>query len=162
MYLCITCITKKNMRQVKVSQLGLDVRVSWEIFKTPKDQSTPQINFFRVSRSGMAFPGGSVVKNPPANARNAGDARLGWSPGEGNGNQLQYSCPENARDREAWWATIQGVAKSWTWPNNWACARSGIWARAGLRDARYVTALLHLHFFLKFSMSCELLFPQKM
>ena len=65
------------MRRVKVSQLGLDVRVSWEIFKTPKDQSTPQINFFRVSRSGMAFPGGSVVKNPPANARNAGDARLG-------------------------------------------------------------------------------------
>ena len=47
------------------------------------------------------FPGGSVVKNPPANA---GDVGLipgsGKSPGEGNGSPLQYSCPENSMDRE--------------------------------------------------------------
>ena len=36
------------------------------------------------------------------------------SPGEGNGNPLQYSCLENAMDRGAWWATVQGVAKSQT------------------------------------------------
>ena len=38
---------------------------------------------------------------------------LGWedSPGEGNGNPLQYSCLENPMDRGAWWATVQGVAK---------------------------------------------------
>ena len=48
MYLCITCIIKKSMRRVKVSQLGLDVRVTWEIYKTPKDQGTPQINFFSL------------------------------------------------------------------------------------------------------------------
>ena len=37
------------------------------------------------------------------------------SPGEGNGNPLQYSCLENSIDREAWRATVHGVAKSWTW-----------------------------------------------
>ena len=38
----------------------------------------------------------------------------GRSPGEGNGNPLQYSCLENPMDREAWWATVHGVAKSQT------------------------------------------------
>ena len=36
-------------------------------------------------------------------------------PGEGDGNPLQYSCLENPMDRGAWWATVHGVAKSWTW-----------------------------------------------
>ena len=59
-----------------------------------------------------------VVKNPPANAGDVRDA--GWipgfgrSPGEGNGNPLQYSCLENPVDRRAWWATVHGVAKSQT------------------------------------------------
>ena len=57
-----------------------------------------------------------MVKNPPANARDAGDAGLipgsGRSPGEGNGNPFQYSCLENAMDRGAWQATIHGVAES--------------------------------------------------
>ena len=35
--------------------------------------------------------------------------------GEGNGNPLQYSCLENPMDGGAWWAAVQGVAKSWTW-----------------------------------------------
>ena len=38
----------------------------------------------------------------------------GRSPGEGNGNPLQCSCLENSMDRGAWWATVYGVAKSWT------------------------------------------------
>ena len=58
-----------------------------------------------------------VVKNLPANAR-AGDTvsipGSGRSPGEGNGNPLQYSCLENPMGREAWWATVHGVTKSWT------------------------------------------------
>ena len=39
---------------------------------------------------------------------------LGRSPGEGKGYPLQYSCLENPMDREAWWATVHGVAKSRT------------------------------------------------
>ena len=58
------------------------------------------------------FPGGSAVKNPPANT---GDVSLipgsGRSPGEGNGNSLQYSCLGNPMDRRAWWATVNEVAK---------------------------------------------------
>ena len=64
------------------------------------------------------FPGGSVVKNPPANAGDTGDAgsipELERSPGEGNSNPLQCSCLENPMDRGAWRATVQGVTKSWT------------------------------------------------
>ena len=61
------------------------------------------------------FPGGSEVK---ASAYNAGDLGSipgsGKSPGEGNGNPLQYSCPENPMDGGAWWATVHRVAKSRT------------------------------------------------
>ena len=38
---------------------------------------------------------------------------------EGNGNPLQYSCWENPINRRAWWATVHGVTKSWTWPHTW-------------------------------------------
>ena len=44
--------------------------------------------------------------------------RSGRSPGEGNGNPLQYSCLENPMDRGAWWAIVQGIAKSRTWLSN--------------------------------------------
>ena len=58
------------------------------------------------------FPGGLVVKNPPANAKDAGSIPgLGTSPGEGNGNPLQYSCLGNPVDRGARRATVHGVAK---------------------------------------------------
>ena len=62
----------------------------------------------------MDFPAGWVVKNLPASAGDAGSILgLGRSPGEGSGNPLQYSCLENSMDREAWWATVHGVAMSW-------------------------------------------------
>ena len=63
----------------------------------------------------VGFPGGSVVKNSSANAGDTGSIP-GWgrSPEEGNGNPLQYSCLGNPMDRDAWWATVHGVAKSWT------------------------------------------------
>ena len=66
-------------------------------------------------RTPEGFPGGSAVKSPPASAGDAGlISGSGRSPGEGNGNPLQYSCLENLMDREAWWATVHGVAKSQT------------------------------------------------
>ena len=58
-------------------------------------------------------PGGSVVKNPPASAGDVGSIPgLERSPGEGNGNPLQYSCLGNPMDRGAWWAIVPGVAES--------------------------------------------------
>ena len=51
----------------------------------------------------MGFPGGSAVKNLPANAGDTGSIpRLGRSSGEQNGNPLQYFCMENPMDRGAW------------------------------------------------------------
>ena len=60
----------------------------------------------------MCFPGGSVVKNLPANSRDSGSIPgSGKSSGVGNGNPLQYSCLGNLMDRGAWWATVYGVTK---------------------------------------------------
>ena len=85
---------------------------------------TPHIFFIHSSVNGhlgcihvyiVGFPGGSDGK---AFTHNEGDPGLipvsGRSPGEGNGNPLQYSCLENSMDRGAWWATVHGVTKSQT------------------------------------------------
>ena len=68
-----------------------------------------------ATQSSIHLIRGSEVK---ASACNAEDLGLipgsGRSPGEGNGNPLQYSCLENPMDGGAWWATVHGVAKSWT------------------------------------------------
>ena len=61
--------------------------------------------------SHMGFSGGPGVKNPSANAGDAGlNPGSGRSPGEGNGNPLRYSSLGNPMDRGAWWATVPGVA----------------------------------------------------
>ena len=53
-----------------------------------------------------------VIKNPPANAANKGlIPGSGRSPGEGNGNSLQYSCLGSLRDRGAWQTTVHGIAE---------------------------------------------------
>ena len=63
----------------------------------------------------LGFPGGSDSKE---SACNAGDPGLvpgsGKSPGEGNGNPLQYSCLENPRDEGAWWAAVYAVLPNTT------------------------------------------------
>ena len=73
------------------------------------------------------FPAGSEVK---ASACKAGDPGSipgsGRSPGEGNGNPLQYSCLENPMDGGAWWATVHGVTKSRTRLSNFT---SLMWTR---------------------------------
>ena len=63
----------------------------------------------------MCFPGGSASKESASNAGDVGSSPgLGRSPGDGNGNPLQYSYLENPMDRGAWWATVQGVTKRQT------------------------------------------------
>ena len=63
----------------------------------------------------MGFPDGSGGKVSACNVGDLGSIPgLGRSPGEGNGNPLQYSCLENPTDSGAWWATVHGVEKSRT------------------------------------------------
>ena len=63
----------------------------------------------------VSFPGGLDGKESASHAGNLGlIPGLGRSPGGGHGNPLQYSLLENPMDRGAWWATVRGVAPSWT------------------------------------------------
>ena len=70
-------------------------------------------NCFTFACKGMGFPGGPDGKESACNAADPflipGPER---SPGEGNGNPLQYSCLENSMDRGAWRATVHGITKS--------------------------------------------------
>ena len=80
--------------------------------KVSDQQISQQVNLKLLYINTKGFPGDSVVKNPPANV---GDSRLipgsGRSPGEENGNPLQYSCLENPMEREASQAIDCGVTK---------------------------------------------------
>ena len=71
--------------------------------------------FYLSSQPPKSFSGGSDSKVSACNVGDLGSIP-GWgsSPGEGNGNPLQYSCLENSTDGGAWWATVHGVAKSQT------------------------------------------------
>ena len=73
---------------------------------------TPSLRLYVWGTYVSGFPGGLVVKNPPANTGDLVSLHgSGRSRGEGNGNSLQYSCLGNPMDRGAWWATVQGVTK---------------------------------------------------
>ena len=68
-----------------------------------------------------------VVKNSLANAGDIRDTILGQvdrAPGGGYVSPLHYSCLENPMDREAWWATVHGVPKSWTQLKQLACTHT--------------------------------------
>ena len=91
-------------------------RGAWQatVHGVPKSQT--QLSDFTLNfHILMGFPGGSEVK---ASACNAGDLSsitgLGRSPGEGNGNPLQYSCLKNPMDGGAWWATVHRITKNRT------------------------------------------------
>ena len=72
---------------------------------------------FHYPLCNQSFPGGSVLKNPPADPGDTGDRGLipgsGRSPGGGNGNQLQYSCLGKLMDGGAWQVTVHKAARSW-------------------------------------------------
>ena len=91
--------------------LGLSLHPSEPHFLTLQNCQ----NCLGVRVSEIIFPGVAVVKNPPANARDARDtgsvSGSGRSPGVGNGNPLQYACLEDSMDRGAWLAIVRGVTK---------------------------------------------------
>ena len=73
---------------------------------------------FTKPKASSGFLGGTSCKEPACQCRkhkrHRFDLWVGKIPWKGNGNPLQDSCLENPMDREAWWATVRGVAKSWT------------------------------------------------
>ena len=84
------------------------------LLRNSTDTSVPLQSSYSVGIHVIwGFPGGSEVKASAYNVRNLGSIP-GWgrSPGEENGNPLQYSCLENPMDGGAWWATVHGVTKS--------------------------------------------------
>ena len=109
------------------------ISITWRVLKTPKTQATTQANSVNhwvwikqyqcqglkvkqdISRKTAGLPCGSVSKESACNAGDPGSiSGLGRSPGEGNGNPVQYSCLENSIDRGAWWATVHGITKTGT------------------------------------------------
>ena len=76
----------------------------------------------------QGFPCSSDSKESACNAEDPDSIPgSGRSPGEGNGNPLQYFCLENPIDRGAWWATVHGVAKSQTRLSDYTLAIKGIY-----------------------------------
>ena len=84
------------------------------------------VSFYGYLYQFKSFPGGSDGKPSACSAGDLGSTPgLGRSPGEGNGNPLQYSCLENPMDRGAWRATVHGVAKSQTQLSNFTFTSLG-------------------------------------
>ena len=76
-------------------------------------QGLVKFMFIESARLSNHLPGGAVVKNPPASAGDMGSIPgSGRSPGEGNGNPLQYAYLENSVDSGPELATVPGIAKS--------------------------------------------------
>ena len=80
-----------------------------------KELQVQMLSFLYLGEFRKGLPGGSDGKE---SARNVGNPGLipgsGRSPGEGNGNPLQYSCLENPMDTGTWRATVHEVTTSWT------------------------------------------------
>ena len=104
----------------------LDKNYSWPLNSTSLNYASLLIHrffFHKYYSTIRAFQVALVLKNLSASARDTRDTGsipgLGRSPGEGNGNALQYSCLENSIDRGAWWAAVHGTTEGWTWLSHW-------------------------------------------
>ena len=112
--------------------------VFWKILNLQKFWKNSTMNIFDYPPSSVftsakschvyylllpGFPGGPVGKESACQCRRRGSGR---SPGEANGNPLQYSCLGNSTDREAWRATVHGVAKSRTWLSDYTTTTTTI------------------------------------
>ena len=110
---------------VSVPAVGTAQILIWSyscVFLPPHTTIRTSVFFFVGAHDVLLYKGFPGDSDGKAAACNAGDPGLipgsGRSPGEGNGNPLQYSCLENPMDGGAWWATVHGVAKSRTRPSN--------------------------------------------
>ena len=116
-----TCETADTVKLTDVCFLSLttalpvtsEVRINPTPVRKANSQELTIRFFFFFWWGWVTFLVAQMVKNLPAGDLGSIPG-LGRSPGGGNGNPLQYSCLENFMDREAWWATVFGVARSWT------------------------------------------------
>ena len=121
----------KSKEREEQGGINISTRERSQIERTPNDQvwntlkkkiNNTALNYNPESKTNTLKPyyyrASQVVimiKNPPANAGDAGSVlESGRSPGGGNGNPLQCSCLENSTDTGAWQATVHGVTKSQT------------------------------------------------
>ena len=96
-----------------LSKVNLTCFFTLETWQADTCHVTPRNCVWRNVFCQKSFPGGSVVKNPSANAGDPGSIpELGRPPGEGNGNPLQYSSLENPMEGGLWRAAAHGVAES--------------------------------------------------
>ena len=120
---CIALGTSVTVRQMEPGELGALVKKALELqqrtrmlLSLVKVVTICWLNSPNCSESGL--PSGTVVKNLPADVRDAKDtgliSGLERSLGVGNDNLLWYFCLENSMDRVAWWATVYWVTMSWT------------------------------------------------
>ena len=117
----MTMNLKRKVKERKIRHLSLiDGKFQQKIRKLNqaiKNTSCPNVIYSKnvYIKAVWGFPWGLDDKE---SACNAGDPcsipGLGRSPGEGNGNPLQFSSLENSMDRGAWWVTVHGVVESWT------------------------------------------------
>ena len=94
--------------------------IFWHVYKKENEiKKTKNKNDFTYLSLFWGFTGGSDSKESPCNAGDSGSiCGSERSPGEGNGNPLQYSCLENSMDIGTWWATVHGFIKNQTQLSN--------------------------------------------
>ena len=91
--------------------------LAWRIPGTGELGGLPSMGLHRIGHdySDLAAAAAAEGKESACNTGDLGSIPgSGRSPGEENANPLQYSCLENSMGRGAWWATVHGVARSWT------------------------------------------------
>ena len=95
--------------QNKPQEINVIIHIQYS-FNGARDRETQEVYFSHFNHNRLL--GGSVVKNPLANAGDSSSIPgSGRSPGEGNGNPIQYSCLGNPMDKGTWQAIVHGVAK---------------------------------------------------
>ena len=105
------CLILNSHLKLKNAAESFEIRPTFLIFLS---LMTKEIMYYLIGMGGV--PGGSAAKTLPANVGDSSSVPgLVRFPGGGNGNPFHYSYLDNPKERGAWWATVHGVVKSWSW-----------------------------------------------